>query len=33
MLDAALEHAGVQLENMRFELALRGLGRRTLEIA
>lgn len=33
LLDAALEHAGVQLENMRFELALRGLGRRAPEVA
>ncbi len=33
LLDAALEHAGVQLENMRFELALRGLGRRNAEVA
>lgn len=33
LLDAALEHAGVQLENMRFELALRGLGRRSPEVA
>jgi AcrR family transcriptional regulator len=33
LLDAALEHAGVHLENMRFELALRGQGRRVPEIA
>ena len=33
LLDTALEHAGVQLENMRFELALRGLGRRVPEVA
>lgn len=33
LLDAALEHAGVHLENMRFELALRGLGRRSTEVA
>lgn len=28
LLDAALAHAGTDLENIRFELALRGLGRR-----
>lgn len=28
LLEAALAHAGTDLENMRFELALRGLGRR-----
>ena len=33
VLDAALAHAGVHLENMRFELALRGLGRRDAEVA
>ena len=33
LLDAALEHAGVHLENMRFELALRGLGRRDPDVA
>jgi AcrR family transcriptional regulator len=33
VLDAALSHAGADLENMRFELALRGLGRRDAEVA
>lgn len=33
LLDAALAHAGADLENMRFELALRGLGRRDLDVA
>ena len=33
VLDAALAHAGVHLENMRFELALRGLGRRDATVA
>ena len=33
VLDAALAHAGVHLENMRFELALRGLGRRDAKVA
>lgn len=33
LLDAALAHSGEQLENMRFELALRGLGRRDLAVA
>lgn len=33
LLDAALAHAGVDLENMRFELALRGLGRRDPAVA
>ncbi len=33
LLDAALAHAGVDLENMRFELALRGLGRREPAVA
>jgi AcrR family transcriptional regulator len=33
LLDAALAHAGSDLENMRFELALRGLGRRDPEVA
>ena len=33
MLDAALAHAGVDLEHMRFELALRGLGRRDAKVA
>lgn len=33
LLDAALAHAGADLENMRFELALRGLGRRDAEVA
>ncbi len=33
VLDAALAHAGVDLENMRFELALRGLGRRDAKVA
>ena len=33
LLDAALAHAGADLENMRFELALRGLGRRDLAVA
>ncbi len=33
VLDFALAHAGVDLENMRFELALRGLGRRDTAVA
>jgi AcrR family transcriptional regulator len=33
LLDAALAHAGVDLENIRFELALRGLGRRSANVA
>lgn len=33
LLDAALAHAGADLENMRFELALRGLGRRDPAVA
>jgi AcrR family transcriptional regulator len=33
LLDAALAHAGADLENMRFELALRGLGRREPAVA
>lgn len=33
LLDAALAHAGADLENMRFELALRGLGRRDVAVA
>ena len=33
LLDAALAHAGADLRNMRFELALRGLGRRDLDVA
>ncbi len=33
VLDFALAHAGVDLENMRFELALRGLGRRDAGVA
>lgn len=33
VLDAALSHAGADLENMRFELALRGLGRRDPQVA
>ena len=33
LLDAALSHAGANLENMRFELALRGLGRRDPGVA
>ena len=33
LLEAALAHAGTDLENMRFELALRGLGRRDPAIA
>jgi AcrR family transcriptional regulator len=33
LLDAALAHAGADLENMRFELALRGLGRRDPGVA
>jgi len=33
LLDAALAHAGTDLENMRFELALRGLGRREPAVA
>jgi AcrR family transcriptional regulator len=33
LLEAALAHAGTDLENMRFELALRGLGRRDAGVA
>lgn len=33
VLDAALDQAGPQLEHMRFELALRGLGRRDSGVA
>ena len=33
LLDAALARAGADLENMRFELALRGLGRRDPDVA
>lgn len=33
LLDAALAHGGVELRNMRFELALRGLGRRDAAVA
>ena len=33
LLDGALAHAGVDQENMRFELALRGLGRRDTRVA
>jgi AcrR family transcriptional regulator len=33
VLDAALAHAGTDLEHMRFELALRGLGRRDAAVA
>lgn len=33
VLDAGLAHAGADLENMRFELALRGLGRRDPAVA
>lgn len=33
LLEAALSHAGANLENMRFELALRGLGRRDPGVA
>lgn len=33
LLDAALAHGGVHLENIRFELALRGLGRRDAAVA
>lgn len=33
ILDFALAHAGADLENMRFELALRGLGRRDPAVA
>ncbi len=33
VLDFALAHAGADLENMRFELALRGLGRRDATVA
>ena len=33
LLQAALAHAGADLENMRFELALRGLGRRDPHVA
>ena len=33
LLDVALTHRGENLENMRFELALRGLGRRNSAVA
>ena len=33
LLDAALAHGGTDLENIRFELALRGLGRRNAAVA
>jgi AcrR family transcriptional regulator len=33
LLEVALAHAGADLENMRFELALRGLGRRDAAVA
>ncbi len=33
LLEKALAHAGTDLENMRFELALRGLGRRDADVA
>jgi AcrR family transcriptional regulator len=33
LLETALAHAGVDLKNMRFELALRGLGRRDADVA
>jgi AcrR family transcriptional regulator len=33
LLDAALAHTGVDVENVRFELALRGLGRRDPTVA
>jgi len=33
LLDAALSHGGANLENMRFELALRSLGRRDPHVA
>ncbi len=33
LLDAALAHGGADLENIRFELALRGLGRRDAVVA
>jgi AcrR family transcriptional regulator len=33
LLDAALAHGGADLSNMRFELALRGLGRRDPGVA
>ena len=33
LLDAALAHSGDELENMRFELAVRGLGRRDPQVA
>jgi AcrR family transcriptional regulator len=33
LLDAALAHGGEDLSNMRFELALRGLGRRDAAVA
>jgi AcrR family transcriptional regulator len=33
LLDAALAHGGKDLENIRFELALRGLGRRDASVA
>ena len=33
LLESALDHAGADMENMRFELALRGLGRRDPAVA
>ena len=33
LLEAALAHGGADLENMRFELAMRGLGRRDADVA
>ena len=33
LLEAALAHGGADLENMRFELALRGMGRRDAAVA
>ena len=33
LLDEALAHSGDELENMRFELAVRGLGRRDAQVA
>jgi AcrR family transcriptional regulator len=33
LLEVALAHAGVDMENIRFELALRGLGRRDAAVA
>ncbi len=33
VLEAALAHAGSEIKNLRFELALRGLGRRDAEVA